>query len=145
MLWQCLLFLRTDLYGVLVTVTGCRNLWEVESLLLRRAFGRVDAAGAEQLAAAHPRDLAVGGWFRWVYLAGLVLAAGYFAAIYLPIQRTLLDWAAPGLQRGPGTAGFWTTLALCMALYLPPAVVLWIWLRSSARRVAAALRHSRDS
>ncbi|HZN20604.1 MAG TPA: hypothetical protein VFB84_20825, partial [Micromonosporaceae bacterium] len=38
-LWQCMLFLRTDLYGVLVTATGCRDLWRVKSLLVRRAFG----------------------------------------------------------------------------------------------------------
>jgi hypothetical protein len=31
-------FLRTDLYGGLVTATGCRNLWTVTSLLLRPAF-----------------------------------------------------------------------------------------------------------
>ena len=27
-LWQCMVFLRTDLYGVLVTATGCRDLWQ---------------------------------------------------------------------------------------------------------------------
>lgn len=54
MLWQCLVFLRTDLYGVLVTATGCRNLWAVKSLQLRQAFGRLTADQAAELAAADP-------------------------------------------------------------------------------------------
>ena len=75
MLWQCLVFMRTDLYdGVLVTATGCRNLWQVKSLLLRQAFGRLSPAQAAEVAEADPRDLRVGRWFRWVYLAGLVAA-----------------------------------------------------------------------
>jgi putative peptide zinc metalloprotease protein len=134
MLWQCMLFLRTDLYGVLVTATGCRNLWEVKSLLLRRAFGRLDADGAAQLAAAHPRDLVVGRWFRWLYLAGLGIAAGYLAAVFVPVQLTLIGWAADELRAGPLQPRFWTTLVLCVVIYLPLALVAWLWLTGRRRR-----------
>src|SRR5262249_8007565 len=60
MIWQCMVFLRTDLYAVFVTATGCYNLWEAKSLLLRRAFGRLSREQAGRLADAHPRDIAVG-------------------------------------------------------------------------------------
>jgi hypothetical protein len=138
MVWQCLVFLRTDLYGVLVTATGCRNLWEVKSLLLRRAFGRLGPDGAAALAAAHPRDLAVGRWFRWVYLAGLGVAAAYLAAVFLPIQRTLVGWAGPELWAGPARPQFWTTLGLCVVIYLPLVLVGWMWLTGRSARTAPA-------
>ncbi len=36
LLWQTLVFLRTDLYALLVSVLGCFNLYRVSSLTLRR-------------------------------------------------------------------------------------------------------------
>lgn len=127
-LWQCMVFLRTDLYGVLVTATGCRNLWEVKTLLLRRAFGRLTPAQAEQLAAAHPRDLAVGRWFGWAYLAGMVVAVAYFATFPLPVLVTALGWTTQGLAVGPAHARFWVTAAASVLLYLPWMIVAATWL-----------------
>jgi hypothetical protein len=89
MIWQCLAFLRTDLYGVLVTAAGCRNLWQVKSLLLRAAFGRLSVQQAAELAAADARDLRVGRWFRWVYLAGILAAVGYIGYFFLPAMMSL--------------------------------------------------------
>ena len=142
-----MVFLRTDLYGVLVTAAGCRNLWEVKSLLLRRAFGRLDADGATQLAGAHPRDLAVGRWFRWLYLAGLGLAGAYLAAVFVPIQWTLLSWAASDLAAGPLRLQFYTTLALRMIIYLRevPAWVCHLLLCQAATDSAVMARSARNA
>jgi putative peptide zinc metalloprotease protein len=121
-LWQCLVFLRTDLYGVLVTATGCRDLWRVKSLLLRRAFGRLDAGQRAELDRADPRDVAVGRWFRWLWLAGYPLAAGYLALFYLPLLVDVVRWAAAALGDGPGQGRFWSALAVVMLVALPPAI-----------------------
>jgi hypothetical protein len=136
MLWQCMLFLRTDLYGVLVTATGCRNLWEIKSLLLRQALGRLTPEQAAELAAADPRDLRAGRWFRWLYLAGFLAALAYFGYFLLPVLVSLLAWSAGGLAAGPARARFWLTAAGSALLYLPLLGVLGLWL-ASRRRPAA--------
>ena len=136
MLWQCMVFLRTDLYGVLVTATGCHNLWQVKSLLLRQAFGRLTPEQAAELAAADPRDLGVGRWFRWVYLAGFLAVLAYFAYFYVPVLLSLLVWSAHGLGVGPARARFWLTAAGSVVLYLPLLTVLGIWLMGLWRRLA---------
>jgi len=64
MTWQCLLFLRTDLYGVLVHATGCHNLWRVKPRPLRSALKMQSPAQAVQVAASGARDRAVDTWFR---------------------------------------------------------------------------------
>ena len=84
MVWQCMIFLRTDLYAVLVMATGCRNLWRIKSLLLRRALGRLTDEQAAELARASDRDVRVGRWFRWVWVIGVVMAAGWFVVFVLP-------------------------------------------------------------
>lgn len=137
MLWQCLVFLRTDLYGVLVTATGCRNLWQVKSLLLRQAFGRLSIEQAAELAEADPRDLRVGRWFRWVYLTGFIVALAYFAYFYVPVLARLLAWTGDGLAAGPATAHFWLTTAGSVILYLPLLTALALWIGSRLRAPAA--------
>lgn len=137
MLWQCMVFMRTDLYGVLVTATGCRNLWEIKSLLLRRAFGRLTAEQAAELDAADPRDVRVGRIFRWCYLAGFLAAVAYFGYFLLPVILRLLVWTADGLSAGPPTSEFWLTAAGSAVVYLPLLGAGGIWLVSRIRGRAA--------
>ncbi|MBF8185059.1 hypothetical protein ITP53_04760 [Nonomuraea sp. K274] len=137
MLWQFMLFLRTDLYAVLAMVTGCRNLWRVKTLLLRRAFGRLTADQAKELAAANPRDVQVGRWFRWVWLAGLGVAAFWLWWFYLPFMTRTVTGALDQAAAGPLTASFWPAV-LCLA------IVLWAQLALLTRTLLAAstkLRH----
>lgn len=138
-LWQCMVFLRTDMYGVLVTATGCRDLWRVKSLLLRRAFGRLDEPQRAELDRADPRDVKVGRWFRWLFLAGYPLAGGYLVLFYVPLLVNVARWAGDGFAGGAATARFWWGLLVVAAVYAPIAlavgfVVASLW----ARRRAAA-------
>jgi putative peptide zinc metalloprotease protein len=132
--FQLLVFLRTDLYAVLVTAAGCRNLWQVKSLLLRGAFGRLTPDQRRILAAADPRDLRTGRWFRWLYLAGLLALAGYFSAFVLPVLWGVARWTAAGLTAGPGQATFWWTTTVTVIIWYPVA---------AAAAIAARTRHHR--
>ncbi|MFI7438835.1 PqqD family protein [Nonomuraea indica] len=131
--WQCMIFLRTDLYGVLVVALGCKDLWRVQSLLRRRAFGRLGAEEEAELAAAHPQDLRVGRWFRWLWLAGVLVATAWVGLFVLPVLAGLLQWAAAELVAGPGAWRFWYAVG-CLTVALAP----WgaaAWLAVRARRL----------
>ena len=124
MAWQCLIFLRTDLYAVLVIATGCRNLWRVKTLLLRRALGLLRQPEQAELAAANDRDIRVGSWFRWVWLAGLGLAVAWYWMFYLPVLVGVIRWTTANLATGPASAAFWYALG-CLALLLwAPALLV---------------------
>lgn len=123
-LWQCMVFLRTDLYGVLVTATGCRDLWRIKSLLVRRAFGRLDQERRAELDRADPRDVQVGTWFRWVWLAGYPLAGAYLALFYAPLLWYVARWAGAGLATGAGSPRFWYGLLVAAMVYAPVAATL---------------------
>jgi hypothetical protein len=138
MLWQCLIFLRTDLYGVLVTATGCRDLWRTKTLMLRRAFGRGSPGQLAELAAADPRDVRTAAWFRWLYAAGIALTACYVAYFMLPALTAMLSWSRAGLASTPAHAHFWLTATASALVYLPFLASLALWL--SARRARRARR-----
>ncbi len=136
MTWQCLLFLRTDLYAVLAAATGCHNLWRAKTLSLRRLLKTLTPAQAAELASTLPRDLAVAAWFRWIWLSGFLAAAAWFAWFYLPLLTHLLAWADASLATSPVTGRFWLGIA-CTAIlawrYGLPALF-------TLRRAADAMR-----
>jgi putative peptide zinc metalloprotease protein len=133
MTWQCLLFLRTDLYGVLVAATGCHNLWRVKTLSLRSALRILRPAQAAELAAATPRDRAVATWFRWLWLAGYLAASAWFAWFYLPILTRLVTWTGHGLTVSPATTRFWITVGCAAILIWRTGAPLVFILRKAAR------------
>lgn len=135
MAWQCLLFLRTDLYAVLATATGCHNLWRVKTLALRRALNTLTAAQAAELAAARPRDLTVAAWFRWVWLTGFAAAATWFAWFYLPILTHLTTWIGTGLATSPAAARFWTTIGCTAILTWRYGIPATLTLRTAAHAI----------
>ncbi|KAB8196527.1 hypothetical protein FH608_007270 [Nonomuraea phyllanthi] len=140
MLWQCMIFLRTDLYAVLVNALGCHNLWRVKTLLLRRAFGRLTAEQAAELDGAAPADLRAGRWFRWLWLAGFAGVLAWFVFFVVPVAVTVLVWAADGLLLGPLTLRFWYAL-LCAALLLGPQVLaISLAVKEYTRRAARIVR-----
>jgi hypothetical protein len=134
MTWQCLLFLRTDLYGVLVVATGCHNLWRVKTLSLRSALRMLSPAEAAELAAASSRDRAVAAWFRWLWLAGHLAAAAWFAWFYLPVLARVAAWTGLGLATGPGTGRFWITTGCVVILAWRIGAPLVFTLSAAARR-----------
>jgi hypothetical protein len=134
-LFQCLVFLRTDLYSVLVMMFGCRNLWRVNALELRRTFGRLSNEQAAELASAHPQDIRVANWFRWLSLFGFAAAASYFAAFVVPALWTLLGWIAASLSdSAPTSARFWQSIIFAILALLPLALLITVTIRDHLRR-----------
>jgi putative peptide zinc metalloprotease protein len=134
-LFQFLVFLRTDLYAVLVMLFGCRDLWRVNSLELRRIFGRLDKQQAAELAKAHPRDRRVATWFRWLSIAGLAAAAGYLVAFFLPALWTLLRWITESLSTAAPTTGrFWQSVVFAALALTPLALLIGVATRERISR-----------
>ncbi|MFI0451157.1 hypothetical protein [Actinomadura sp. 6N118] len=143
LLWQCMLFLRTDLYAVFITAARCRNLWRVKTLLLRRAFGRLSATETEELDTADPRDVQVGLWFRWLWLAGFAAVVAWVFSFVLPTVPPVMEWTADGISAPPLDGTFWYTLVCAAFFFGPWLVVLALTIRGmDLRRV---LRHDRYS
>ncbi len=134
-LYQCLAFMRTDLYFVLLTALGCRDLHRVTRLYLRSRLFTLTPKQAAALAGAHPRDRRVAPWFGLGYLTGVVLLAYLFINIWLPSTAMMGGWVALSLvQETPLHAAFWEAFALALVLLLPVASVVLVWLRQ--RRTA---------
>jgi len=98
LLWELYIFVPTDVYYVLATLTGCRNLMgDTQAWLLNwcwrlvRRPQRIDQSGVPA------RELRVVRIFAWVWLVGRGLAFASLFFITLPVLAAYLAMLGRGL------------------------------------------------
>jgi putative peptide zinc metalloprotease protein len=135
LMFQCLVFLRTDLYAVMITALGVRNLDRVTRLQLKAAFRLARPAERAELQDAHPRDLAVSRWYALWYLMGLVWAVWFFQTWFYPSTVVVLSWMASTIEHAPIGSGDWWQAVVVAAV--AGSNVVWplaVFLRQRATR-----------
>jgi hypothetical protein len=134
MVFQGAVFMRTDLYAVLATVSGSRNLWAVKSALLRTALRRGSDADQNLLAVTAARERRWAAAFLALYLPGLAAAAWYLAAVSLPGLWRLLTLTIGGLAPPDlGTTRAWESIAVLSLVVAPNAAATLAALTSVPR------------
>ncbi|MDX6681725.1 MAG: putative peptide zinc metalloprotease protein [Solirubrobacteraceae bacterium] len=139
-MFQFLVFLRTDLYAVMITALGARNLDRVTRLRLKVAFRVARPADRAELEAAHPRDLAASRWYAVCYGLGVLWAVWFFKAWFYPATFVVFTWMASTLGKAPLGSGYWWQAAIVAALV--SIDVIWpvaVYLRQRAARRVGAL------
>jgi putative peptide zinc metalloprotease protein len=145
MLFQVLVFMRTDLYAVLALGFDCLNLTEVSRLMVRAWVRPLTDAQRAELDAADPNDLRVARWYRVLLAAGIVAGAGYFVAIFIPAAWRIITWIALGLAHHPPvTVAFWEALAAGAILLFPVTAPLVLFVREHHRLPHATRRTALD-
>ncbi len=135
--FQFVVFLRTDVYAVLITGLGYLNLTRVSRLQMARRYRRLLESEERELASADPRDKAAARWYGWVQAAGLALIAFYFGAFFAPAAIQLVRWVVTGLTTAPATSlRFWVVLISGCVAALPIIIPPLTYLRDQRRKRA---------
>jgi putative peptide zinc metalloprotease protein len=133
--WQFVVFMRTDIYGVMVVGLDCLNLSRISRLRMASRFRRLTPDEVSELNDASPRDRAASRWYSCVQAAGLLIVIIYAARIALPVTIYLLRWTADGLsQHSPATLRFWAVLGSAIVLLGPELIPPVSYLRDRRRR-----------
>ncbi len=140
---QVMVFMRTDLYALLVNATGCKTLWATKGALLRRYLRRANQADERQLADADPREVAWARRYLWLYVPGIVVAVGYLVQFLLPSLPHLISLCvAPIRADGLTTLAAWEGLAALAVAVVPSVLAIVAAARSGVRVLSAALRRA---
>jgi hypothetical protein len=132
--WQLYIFLRTDIYYLVVTVLGCVDLHTVARAMLRnrinRLLGRTGRLVDES--AWHPRDRAAARWYSWLILGGylFMIAVAVFALVPAVIRMVIITVShLQGNASGLGIADALVFVGLNVGQFL-----LAGWLSARARK-----------
>jgi hypothetical protein len=132
---QFFVFARTDVYALLVTATGTVNLYRTTQLSLLAATRLAKTRHTEELVRAPGRDVRVARWYRWVWLAGMALAAWFFVAYFVPATVRTFAWVATTVWPiEPASVAFWEAVALGVTLLSPRVLTGAVALRDLGRR-----------
>lgn len=126
LLWQCVVFLRTDLYAVMVTALGCTNLWATSVLRAKGMMRRLTEVETSELGQASAADRRASRWFVWLWLLGPVVGLAYALSFIFPVVVEAMDWFRRGAAAGPGTVGFWWTLIATFVMLAPVLLTLGV-------------------
>ncbi|WP_433615229.1 hypothetical protein ACQP2P_10950 [Dactylosporangium sp. CA-139114] len=146
---QAMVFVRTDVYALLVNATGCKTLWATKGALLRRYLRRSTPADERQLADADPREVVWARRYLWLYVPGTAVALYYLATFVLPgLPHLVALCVAPIRADGLTTAAAWEGLAALTVAVIPSALALFGAIRGGwgvVRRVISARKSTRTS
>lgn len=141
---QSLVFVRTDVYALLVNATGCTTLWATKGALLRRLVRRATPADERQLAEAGPRETAWARRYLWLYVPGIAIALCYLVYFVLPSLPHLIGLClAPIRADGLTTPAAWEGAAALAVAVVPSLLALAGAIRSGIRVLATAARRRR--
>lgn len=129
--FQTLAYLRTDMYLVMATATGCRNLHQVTRLSLKRLIRKLKPDEVTVLRDADARDLRVARWYRLLYLTGLAWMIWFAFHFLLPSTRLVFGWMFSVLLDAPlFSYGWWEGLVLALFTLVNLLLPLAVWLRN---------------
>jgi putative peptide zinc metalloprotease protein len=132
---QTAIYIRTDLYALILVVTGCQNLWATKGALARRIIRRQAAGDLEVLATASRREII----WAWIYLAwylpGVLIATWYLVVFTLPVTISLVTMSAESIVTGSLFAAAGGVVALALAV-----VPLTVGVIGAGRSAAGVIR-----
>jgi hypothetical protein len=134
--FQTLAYLRTDMYLVMATATGCGNLHQVTRLSLKKLVRRLKPAEQVILRDANPRDLRVARWYRLLYLTGFTWMLWFALHFLLPSAKVTFGWAFGVLAGAPFASLYWWE-GVVLLLFTSVNVFLPLWVVLRNRRQAA--------
>jgi putative peptide zinc metalloprotease protein len=122
---QAMVFVRTDIYALLVNATGTKTLWATKGALLRRHLHRSGPADERQLAEAGPREVVWARRYLWLYVPGTAIALYYLGKFLLPGLPHLVGLCvAPIRADGLTTLAAWEGLAALAVAVVPSTLAL---------------------
>lgn len=134
---EFILFLRTDIYYLICTLTGTIDLHRTSSQILANAWWRMLRREDRRHDPAlwHPADRRHARWYLPVHVLGYGLAIGLLLVVLLPISWRFAVTALGQLAHlDPASRLFWDALGLLVLNTAQPAVAGLIWLRERAQR-----------
>jgi putative peptide zinc metalloprotease protein len=145
LLAQAMVFVRTDVYALLVNATGCKTLWATKGALLRRYLRRASPDDERQLTDADPREVVWARRYLWLYVPGTAIALYYLARFVLPSVPHLVGLCvAPIRADGLRTLAAWGGLAALTVAVVPSSLALLGAARGGWRVLTTAVRRRRS-
>ncbi|HJV16420.1 MAG TPA: hypothetical protein VJ546_03395 [Bacillales bacterium] len=124
-IYQCCVYMKTDLYFVIENSTGCYNLMENARQLIRERLSFIKGSKTEEVIFEGERNIVA--LYSIFYFIGVFLTIVLYVGFYIPQLVYAFRKTLPGLGQAPTTIDFWDALLFMMQVFIMMGLLLYSW------------------
>jgi putative peptide zinc metalloprotease protein len=125
LVYQCCIYMKTDLYYVFENVTGCYNLMENAQQMIKRWFPFLKSQKTEEVVFEGERRIIF--TYSIFYFIGVVLTLSLYVVFYVPQLLFAVKRVMPGYLEGPTSLPFWDATLFTVQMLIGFLLLLYSW------------------
>jgi putative peptide zinc metalloprotease protein len=125
MLFQCCIYMKTDLYFVFENVSGCYNLMENAKQTIRQRFSFLKSKSSEEVVFSTEKKTVF--IYSLFYFLGVILTVVLYFMFYIPEVIYAAKKLLPGFIQPPTSLLFWDALVFALQVSIFIIVLLYSW------------------
>jgi putative peptide zinc metalloprotease protein len=125
MVYQCCVYMKTDLYLVIENSSGCYNLMENAKQLIRKRLPFIKGSKTKEVIFEGERKIV--GMYSIFYFVGVFLTIFLYVFFYIPQLGYAIRKTLPGLAYPPTNLNFWDALLFLMQMLVTFSILLFSW------------------
>ncbi|MEW9050896.1 MAG: hypothetical protein AB2392_07040 [Neobacillus sp.] len=131
MLYQCCVYMKTDLYFVLENMSGCYNLMENAKQFINRKLRIQKTEPKSEVVFKGENNTIM--LYSVFYFFGIVLTIGLFSIFYIPQMVYAWQQVLPGFQQAPTTYAFWDAAIFSVQIVIVVVLLSYSWVKKYQR------------
>ncbi|WHY87405.1 hypothetical protein QNH39_05995 [Neobacillus novalis] len=132
MVYQCCVYMKTDLYYLFENVSGCYNLMENAQQAIRKKLPFLNSKVTEEVVFAGEKTTVF--VYSIFYFIGVALTVSLFAIYYIPQLLFALKKVLPGFLLGLDSLPFWDAMLFSLQILIGMLLLLYSWRKKYVRR-----------
>jgi putative peptide zinc metalloprotease protein len=125
LVYQCCIYMKTDLYYVFENVTGCYNLMENAQQMIKRWFPFLKSQKTEEVVFEGERRMIF--TYSIFYFIGVVLTLSLYVVFYVPQLLFAVKRVMPGYLEGPTSLPFWDATLFTVQMLIGLILLIYSW------------------
>jgi putative peptide zinc metalloprotease protein len=131
MLYQCCVYMKTDLYFVLKNISGCYNLMENAKQVINSKLRYQQTNTKTEVVFKGEKNTIM--LYAVFYFSGVVLTIGLFSIFYIPQMIYAWQQVLPGFQQAPTTYAFWDAAIFSVQIVIVVVLLSYSWVKKYHR------------
>jgi putative peptide zinc metalloprotease protein len=124
-LFQCCIYMKTDLYFVFENVSGCYNLMENAKQIIRKRFSFLKSKSSEEVVFSGENKTVF--IYSLFYLLGFILTVVLYFIYYIPEIIYAGKKLLPGFVQPPTSLLFWDAVVFSLQVSIFIILLLYSW------------------
>jgi putative peptide zinc metalloprotease protein len=132
MVYQCCIYMKTDLYYVIENSSGCYNLMENAQQLIRKKLSFIKFSGTEEVIFDGERKTVF--LYSIFYFIGVFLTVFLYILFYLPQLFYAFHKEIPKFEKTPRSLEFWDAVLFVLQITIIFGILLYSWRKKYSKK-----------